>query len=54
MKVAPWIYYFALVQPANLVGDVGKNCLGNALKMTWLDWTKPTLPIAGQGESTYS
>ena len=36
-----------------VMGQLGEKCLGNALNMTWLDWTKPTAANV-QGKSCRS
>ena len=33
-----------------VMGGLNEKCLGNALDMTWLDWTKPTA-VNVQGEA---
>lgn len=42
----------SLLQPSHsgsMVGDCSEKCLGNAMNMTWIDWTKPSIPATKQG-----
>ena len=55
------VTFFISMQPINkssdptgpVVGGLNEKCLGNALDMTWLDWTKPGAP-SGQGQKYVS